>query len=127
MEPLGAIDVAFDADNFLNFFQIARGGLELGDGVQGALACGLITVLRGEFAAELAGVGDGAIVEGELAGGEYEVTGSDPRLIGSHGGGCRGQGKVEFSEFGFDAHVEKGRGFSSEKGRPFSKMVRGDP
>ena len=74
------------------------------------MAGGLITVLRGEFAAELAGVGDGAIVEGELAGGEYRLP--VDRLIGSHGGGCRGQGKVEFSEFGFDAHGE-GRGFSS--------------
>ena len=62
-EPLGAMDVAFDADNLLNFFQIAGGGLELGDGVHGALAGGLITVLLGEFAAELAGVGDGTIAE----------------------------------------------------------------
>jgi hypothetical protein len=65
----------------------------------------LITVLLGEFVAELAGVGNGTVVERELPGGEYEVAGSDPGLIGSHGGRCRGQGKVEFSEFGFDAHV----------------------
>ena len=57
----------------------------------GALAGGLITVLLGEFAAELAGVGDGTIAEGELAGGEYEVAGSDPGLIGSHGGGAAGR------------------------------------
>ena len=104
-EPLGAMDVTFNADNLLNFFQISGGGLELGDGVEGALAGGLITVLLGEFVAELAGVGNGTVVERELPGGEYEVAGSDPGLIGSHGGRCRGQGKVEFSEFGFDAHV----------------------
>ena len=76
-EPLGAMDVTFNADNLMNCFQIAGGGLELGDGVEGALAGCLITVLLGEFAAELAGVGNGPVAEGKLPGGEYEVAGSD--------------------------------------------------
>ena len=107
-EPFGAMDVAFNADNLLDFFQIAGGGLELGDGVQGALAGGLITVLLGEFAAELAGVGDFAITQRQLTGSEYKVAGANPGLIGSHGGGCLGQCKSEFGEFGFDAHVGEG-------------------
>ena len=84
-------------------------------------------MLLGEFAAELAGVGNGTVAKGELAGGEYEVAGADLGLIGSHGGGGLGQGKAEFGEFGFDAHAGEGRSFSSVKGRPFSTMVKGRP
>ena len=48
-EPFGAMNVAFNADDLLNLFQIAGGGPELGDSVKGALAGGLIAVFLGEF------------------------------------------------------------------------------
>ena len=103
-ETLGAMHVALDADDLADVFQVAGGRLELGDGVEGALARGLVAVFIGNLRTEFAGVSNLAIAPRQLAGSENEIARANPRLIRRHGGRCLGQGDAQFGEFVFDAH-----------------------
>lgn len=98
-EARGAVDVAFDADDPDDLFEItAGGGMELSDGVECGLAGGPVAILNPDAIAELAGIEHGFALPGKLAGGDDEVAGAGPGEIIADGGGGLGKSEPEALE-----------------------------
>ena len=103
-EIVGGLDETLDLDAAHDPIQIAAARrLELGEQVERAQPGGLLALLDGEVAADLAGVLHLAPGHGDLAGDEDQVAGHHVGNVVGDRGGRLGQLDVEFGKTRVDA------------------------